>query len=682
MQSLPVVGVSVDRTLPLSEAKEDSGTFIITLSKPAPVGGLLVNFSPVQTDGGGDLNVSIVNGTAQIDENNSPSGILIEEGKKEATITITAIEDNIPEGEEISGFDLLPGDGYTIDPDNNSPRFIITDLPIVTFSVDKTVISEGGEPQLYTFELSEPAPNDGLTVKLVVESSDGKFGDVVGVPELFNNINASDAVVVEENGLIAFEVTILPGATSANFGLEAPQDNLVEGNETFTFTLLDDESYSIDPAQAAITTTIIDKELPTVSFSVDKTVISEGGEPQIYTFQLSEPAPNGGLTVRLQGKDSDTDPADPIPVQQLFNNISNVGLARENGLPVFEFTIAEGEKSATFGLEAPQDNLVEGDETFSLTFLDDESYSIDPSNASITTTIIDKELPTVSFSVDKTVISEGGEPQIFTLQLNEPAPDGGLTVRLQLEDPDGDFGDGGFPPQLFNNISDANFVVENGKFIQEFTISPGATEASFVFIAGEDNKVEGDETYTLTLLDGEDYSINTESKPIVTTITEKEVINGTEEAENLFGTDAAEFIIGFQGNDTIFGNGGEDNLIGNEGDDLIYGASQTDTILGGEGNDTIFGNGGGDLINSGSGEDSIWLGAGKATVILETSEGFDTVNNFQLGATTFQVESIDNLSFADSTDGAKIFQGDDLLAVVSWQSAHTFTENQDTIFIV
>ncbi len=420
IQAFPVVSISVDKTLPLSEANADSGTFIITVNEPAPVGGLLVNFNGVDSDGiPGDIDVSIINGTIQFNENGSPSGILIDEGATEARIIINGIEDNIPEGEEISGIDLLPGDGYTIDPDNNSASFIITDLPIVTFSVDRTVISEGEE-----------------------------------------------------------------------------------------------------------------------------------------------------------------------------------------------------------------------------------------------------------------------KPQIFTLQLNEPAPNDGLTVKLQLEDPDGDLGDGFFPPEFFNNIDDFDFSIENSNLVLlEITISPGATEATFSALTFEDNKIEGDETFTFTLLDDESYSIDSASLPIVSTITEKEVINGTSAGEKLFGSDDSEFIIGFQGNDTIFGNGGEDNLIGDQGDDLIYGGSQADTILAGDGNDTIFGNGGGDLINSGTGEDIVSLGDGKASVILENGEGFDTVNNFQLGATTFQVESTDNLSFVDSVDGAKIFQGDDLLAVVSSQFANTFSDNQDRIFI-
>ena len=43
-----------------------------------------------------------------------------------------------------------------------------------------------------------------------------------------------------------------------------------------------------------------DVELPVVSFSVDRTTIVEGGEAQILTFNLSEPAPVGGLVVNIR----------------------------------------------------------------------------------------------------------------------------------------------------------------------------------------------------------------------------------------------------------------------------------------------------------------------------------------------------------------------------------------------
>jgi Ca2+-binding RTX toxin-like protein len=419
------------------------------------------------------------------------------------------------------------------------------------------------------------------------------------------------------------------------------------------------------------------QSLPVVSLSFDRTLpLSETNlDSGRVIFSLSEPAPVGGLAVNFDSVDGDGIPGD-IDV-----SIVNGTLLFNEDNSFSGFLIDEGATEARFDIAARQDDISEGEETTTITLLPGEGYTIDSDLNIATYTVTD--LPIVNFSVDRTVISEGEEkPQVFTLQLNEAAPDDGLTVRLQLEDPDGDFSDGGFPSELFENISNLNSVVENGNFILEFTISPGATEASFGFLTGEDNKVEGDETYTLTLLDGENYSIDSASQPIVSIVTEKEIINGTSNRDQLFGTDDSEFIIGKMGNDTIFGNGGEDNLIGNEGDDLIFGGSQADTILTGDGNDTIFANGGGDFINSGSGDDTVWLGAGEATVILETGEGFDIVNNFQLGATTFQVESKDNLSFIDSDNGAEIFQGDDLLAVVSWQSANTFNHNQDSIFTV
>jgi Ca2+-binding RTX toxin-like protein len=152
--------------------------------------------------------------------------------------------------------------------------------------------------------------------------------------------------------------------------------------------------------------------------------------------------------------------------------------------------------------------------------------------------------------------------------------------------------------------------------------------------------------------------------------------------DTIAGTAGSESINGGNGNDVIYGNGGKDTLIGGAGNDLIYGGSAVDKILAGAGNDTIFGNGGDDFINSGAGFDTVWLGAGAATVVLESGQGYDTIKNFQLGATQLKVGSLDNLTFDDSADGAQIFQSDTLLAVVSWQSASNLSNNARDIFVV
>lgn len=148
----------------------------------------------------------------------------------------------------------------------------------------------------------------------------------------------------------------------------------------------------------------------------------------------------------------------------------------------------------------------------------------------------------------------------------------------------------------------------------------------------------------------------------------------------LLGTSADETYSGLDGNDTVYGGGGTDTVIGNSGNDRLDGGFGDDQLLAGDGNDTIYATQGTDFVDSGAGLDTIWLGEGIASILLETGDGHDIVNDFRLGATTFQVESIEDLSFADGAGGAEIFQGDDLLAVATQQIASTFSNNISQIF--
>jgi len=157
-----------------------------------------------------------------------------------------------------------------------------------------------------------------------------------------------------------------------------------------------------------------------------------------------------------------------------------------------------------------------------------------------------------------------------------------------------------------------------------------------------------------------------------------------DDGDNLiYGGSQGDAIFAGSGNDTIYGNGGGDSIFAGGGDNLIYGGSQRDLISTGSGNDTIYGNGGDDSIFTGSGFDTVWLGGGSATVTLEIGEGFDTINNFQLGQTRFQLGSgltKDELSFTDTADGVKISARGDELAVVSWNQASVFEASRHTIF--
>lgn len=204
------------------------------------------------------------------------------------------------------------------------------------------------------------------------------------------------------------------------------------------------------------------------------------------------------------------------------------------------------------------------------------------------------------------------------------------------------------------------------------------------------------ETGTIQDFNGDKYSANnifngSSDRDVIKGSPENDVINGNggedilqgdSGNDTISGGSVADFIVGGPGDDIIYGNGGNDILFGDNGDNQIYGGSQADIIDAGNGNDIIYANGGDDYINSGNGLDTIWLGTGDVNVVLSIDEGYDTINNFQLGATKFKVSSLDNLSFRDSTEGAQIFQEDNLIAVVSHESANMFGSNIDQIFVI
>lgn len=331
--------------------------------------------------------------------------------------------------------------------------------------------------------------------------------------------------------------------------------------------------------------------------------------------------------------------------------------------------------------------------------------------------------PLVSILLDPEVAVEGGETTTLSFVLDQPAPAGGLAVQFRVTSSDGLPGDGVFPQALFVNVDSFSPVqfFSNGDAIFSVVVSEGATFGSVDIAFIKDATTEMPEVEPLVLQPSDSYTIDPFNSQVTISILDfpttatiegtvgNNILNGTSAAELIKGLDgndiingnggedilegnagndtvtgssSREFINGGIGNDTLYGNGGEDILVGKAGNDLIYGGSNADRIEAGLGNDTIYANGGVDVINSGAGFDTVWLGAGQATVTVKTGTGFDTVNGFQVGSDRFRVGSLNGLSFADSAEGARIFQGSDLLATVTQVSANQLSRNLDSTFVV
>jgi Ca2+-binding RTX toxin-like protein len=244
---------------------------------------------------------------------------------------------------------------------------------------------------------------------------------------------------------------------------------------------------------------------------------------------------------------------------------------------------------------------------------------------------------------------------------------------------------------------DWNFQSYDGGFFNDFSfvsISSGGSPVVLEELADANNdsgvyqnfgyEFTTDGTYEIGMGVVDAWDTIVDSQLLIDNLRVLNGIAGDDGNDQLSGTGNDERIQGLDGDDTLYGNGGRDILIGGRGDDLIYGGSCPDHILGGEGDDIIYANGannGSDYIDSGAGNDTIWLGHGDADVVLSAGDGFDMIKNFQLGQTSLIVSDVSALSFADGANGAEIYQGNDLLATVSWQSASTFANNVNDIFV-
>ena len=397
-----------------------------------------------------------------------------------------------------------------------------SNLPVVNFSVDKTIIVEGGDAQILTFNLSEPAPMGGLVVKLRVDDPDGDSGpgDTSFPPEFISNI--TEFGQVEEDGIITASLAIAEGATEATFGVAAFEDDFVEVGETYSFTLLENENYTVDSASTTITTTIEDSDFmkPTVSIT-PRTLISTEGDSLAWKFTLDKPAPVGGLNVNFVT----TQVTESTPGDVSFNLEASSGIINFNELVADNVslgstvTLAEGITEATLVLDTIADDIPETDEIGSYTIADGEDYRANPNQSTVTAIFADRTV--VSLTTDEVNVTEG-DTFAWNFGLNRPAPVGGLTLSLPItQNNDPAPGDVIYNIEGSTNIEDFGFITQDDVSLGfTLTIPEGETEATLVSEAVVDDVAEFDEIFTTILADGNDYVANPISNQVVTTIVE------------------------------------------------------------------------------------------------------------------------------------------------------------------
>ena len=204
-----------------------NGSFSITLSLPAPTGGLMVNYS-VAT--GGDA------ATPGVDYAALSGSAFVPAGGASASIPVTVLDDTLADPGEMISVTLVPGSGYAIgQPTSASLTIGDDDLRVVTIAAG-TAPAEPNTNGSFTITLNLPAPTGGLTVTYSVATGGGAATPNVDYTALSGS---------------AF---IPAGATTFNIPVAVIDDNENDPGETVGVTLTAGTGYTIGaPSRATLT---------------------------------------------------------------------------------------------------------------------------------------------------------------------------------------------------------------------------------------------------------------------------------------------------------------------------------------------------------------------------------------------------------------------------------------------
>ena len=355
------------------------------------------------------------------------------------TFTLTPTDDSVVEASETIGVA-----GSSLSTTVTGTTLTLTDNDSAEVTVNNASAAEGSD-MTFTVTL-DTAVAGGLTV----------------TPD-FTDVTATEGTDYDEN-TAALSFTGTAGETQT-FTVSATQDDVVEGNETFTVGL------SVSNAPTGVTVTATDTgtgtinsgtggDQDTATLTIDDASADEG-DSMTFTVTLSE-AVQGGLTV----------------TPGYTNGTAASGDYTAN-TTALTFAGTKGE-TETFTVSSTEDAVLEADETFTV--------SLTVSNTSLTGSITSTDTGTGTIDDDDSATvtvndasADEGNSMTFTVTLSE-AVQGGLTVTPDFTDVTATEG-----TDYDENTTGLSFTGTKGE-TKTFTVS-----------TDEDAVLEADETFTVGL---------------------------------------------------------------------------------------------------------------------------------------------------------------------------------------
>lgn len=458
----------------------------------------------------------------------------------EASFKLYFINDIIEEGTQPFDFQLVEGEGYTVDSSQNSTLFTITDDnggpgigPNVGISASATDLTEGDEITI-NFSADGEIPEDG--VQVLVQSS---------VPGALGQFDLSDLSTLQLDGIAGLPEVGDAGGSSFFVTIAEPEasittsvfdDILAEEPLELPFTIVNGEEYEVAPDAGSITLNVVDETQPagpTVGLTVDNSDVVEGDSITL-TLNVDGEIPAEGLTVLV----NDTDGA---ATQQRSLTEFDVAQIETTGLSEFPrpadgdsgFFVTITEPTATITVPVIDEGIDEDDalESFTFEVIDGEAYQVDSDNGAVTLNFSDAsgttptpptgEAPVVSFSIEPDLVSEEDEQAtVFAnFSVDGEIPEDGLSFLISGDLDLTDQVDGEIDV-TFNNIAIGEFF-DPETSTTELIISEN--EGSIVFPILNDVIQEEDREFAFTIIENDgsidsNYAVSDTNSDFVTLI--------------------------------------------------------------------------------------------------------------------------------------------------------------------
>jgi Ca2+-binding RTX toxin-like protein len=350
----------------------------------------------INRTGGSDGAISttiLLNGgtaTAGSDYNSNPITVNFASGETSKTVTIPIANDTLVEPTETFNLTLTnPTGGASIDSTKNTAIVSILDDDVqLSFSGANYSVNENGTA-ISNITVTRSGRSTGA-VSATLSFTDGTAKGCVCAASSVNNDFYNGTFVVDfADGETSKVIPVQLASLSGTNAIRIRDDAKVEGDEFFTISLINPTGGATIGSQSSANVTIIDNDpLPVLSVSFNQNAIAENAGVNAATGTVTRNvATDAPLIVTLAS--SDTTEA-KVPQQ---------------------VTIAAGQTSATFAIDAVDDTILDGTQTVTITATPLNADTNLPLTAGIATKallVTDNESPSLTLTVDREIVAETG----------------------------------------------------------------------------------------------------------------------------------------------------------------------------------------------------------------------------------------------------------------------------------